>query len=89
MYFLLTTCIATHEILGKASLVIPSDLAYGDMGSGEVIPPGATLKFDVELIKIIPNAGVPPEEETELVELPDGTTLRVPKGVKARLVDPE
>jgi FKBP-type peptidyl-prolyl cis-trans isomerase len=29
---------------GKATLVVPSDLAYGDEGSGEVIPPGATLK---------------------------------------------
>lgn len=29
---------------GKATLVIPSDLAYGDAGSGETIPPGATLK---------------------------------------------
>ena len=37
---------------GKATLVIPSDLAYGDAGSGDTIPPGATLKFEVELFKI-------------------------------------
>lgn len=37
---------------GKATLVIPSDLAYGDAGSGETIPPGATLKFEVELFKV-------------------------------------
>jgi len=37
---------------GKATLVIPSDIAYGDNGSGEVIPPGATLKFEVELFKV-------------------------------------
>lgn len=37
---------------GKATLVIPSDIAYGDAGSGETIPPGATLKFEVELFKI-------------------------------------
>ncbi|GKY91040.1 hypothetical protein MPSEU_000076800 [Mayamaea pseudoterrestris] len=37
---------------GKATLVIPSDLAYGDAGSGEVIPPGATLKFEVELFSV-------------------------------------
>eukprot|EP00339_Tiarina_fusa_P010341 CAMPEP_0117036300 /NCGR_PEP_ID=MMETSP0472-20121206/25720_1 /TAXON_ID=693140 ORGANISM="Tiarina fusus, Strain LIS" /NCGR_SAMPLE_ID=MMETSP0472 /ASSEMBLY_ACC=CAM_ASM_000603 /LENGTH=243 /DNA_ID=CAMNT_0004746011 /DNA_START=122 /DNA_END=853 /DNA_ORIENTATION=+ len=37
---------------GKATLVIPSDLAYGDGGSGETIPPGATLKFEVELFKV-------------------------------------
>jgi FKBP-type peptidyl-prolyl cis-trans isomerase FkpA len=37
---------------GKATLVIPSDIAYGDAGSGDTIPPGATLKFEVELFKV-------------------------------------
>ncbi|MGB0778210.1 MAG: peptidylprolyl isomerase [Flavobacteriaceae bacterium] len=36
----------------KARLVIPSDLAYGSSGAGGVIPPDATLIFDVELMNI-------------------------------------
>jgi FKBP-type peptidyl-prolyl cis-trans isomerase len=37
---------------GQRQLVIPSDLAYGDRGAGDDIPPKATLKFDVNMIKI-------------------------------------
>ena len=36
----------------KARLVIPSDLAYGSQGAGGVIPPDATLIFDVELMNV-------------------------------------
>ena len=37
----------------QRKLTIPSDLAYGDSGLGDIIPGGATLIFDVELVEII------------------------------------
>jgi FKBP-type peptidyl-prolyl cis-trans isomerase FkpA len=38
---------------GKAKLYCPSDIAYGDAGRPPVIPPGATLVFEVELLDIV------------------------------------
>ena len=33
-------------------LVVPADLAYGDRGAGDVIPPGATLLFDIVVVDV-------------------------------------
>ena len=41
------------KVGGKARLVCPAALAYGDRGAGADVPPGATLDFQVELLEIL------------------------------------
>jgi FKBP-type peptidyl-prolyl cis-trans isomerase FkpA len=53
---------------GKAKFVCPPNLAYGDNGAGEMILPGATLAFEVELLDFKPAASPLPAAPVKPIE---------------------
>lgn len=60
-------CVGAHQVIegwdaglvgmrvgGKRKLTIPASMGYGEHGAGGVIPPGATLVFEIELLEVVP-----------------------------------
>jgi FKBP-type peptidyl-prolyl cis-trans isomerase FkpA len=47
-----TEAVQTMKVGGKSRITCPPQLAYGERGAGGVIPPNATLTFDIELLAI-------------------------------------
>lgn len=74
---------------GKLQLTIPSELAYGEYGSGPKIGPSATLLFEVELVSIAPQPPKPGNEPvtSDIIKVPSADELK--KGAKIEVIKKE
>jgi FKBP-type peptidyl-prolyl cis-trans isomerase FkpA len=81
-----TEGVAKMKVGGKAKLVCPAKIAYGDEGRPPTIPGGATLTFEVELLEIMkqPDGGAP-----QMPGMPLGHPgMTLPPGAKPLTIQP-
>ena len=60
-----TEALQLMKVGSKWQLFLPSDLAYGERGAGQVIPPNSVLVFDIELLKIVKEEAAKEAEKKE------------------------
>jgi FKBP-type peptidyl-prolyl cis-trans isomerase FklB len=84
-----TEALQLMKVGSKWQLFIPSDLAYGEMGSGRIAP-NATLIFDVELLAIEAPTPPPPASQpvtSDIIKVPSAEELK--KGGKIEVIKAE
>jgi len=84
-----TEALLMMPVGSKWELYLPSSLAYEDRGSGQMIEPGATLIFEVELISAEPQAPPQPAQPltSDIIKVPSAEGLK--KGEKIEVIKPE